>query len=102
MSVWVGVGGGAGSPCPEDWMGLLLRNAAVTHSLWALLGEHQLPLFCPTGGCAHGKLFPGDQILQVNNELAEELSYEQVVDILRYEIVFCHPEAHRLSPSRDG
>ncbi|XP_028380330.1 FERM and PDZ domain-containing protein 1 [Phyllostomus discolor] len=35
------------------------------------------------GGCAHGKLFPGDQILQVNNEPAEELSYEQVVDILR-------------------
>ncbi|XP_066112811.1 FERM and PDZ domain-containing protein 1 isoform X1 [Saccopteryx bilineata] len=35
------------------------------------------------GGCAHGKLFPGDQILQVNNEPAEDLSYERAVDILR-------------------
>ncbi|KAM7093423.1 FERM and PDZ domain-containing protein 1 isoform 1-T3 [Molossus nigricans] len=35
------------------------------------------------GGCAHGKLFPGDQILQVNNDPAEDLSYERVVDILR-------------------
>ncbi|XP_059513354.1 FERM and PDZ domain-containing protein 1 isoform X2 [Myotis daubentonii] len=35
------------------------------------------------GGCAHGKLFPGDQILQVNNEPAEDLSYERAVDLLR-------------------
>nr|XP_019584700.1 PREDICTED: FERM and PDZ domain-containing protein 1 isoform X2 [Rhinolophus sinicus] len=35
------------------------------------------------GGCAHGKLFPGDQILQLNNESAEDLSYERAVDILR-------------------
>ncbi|XP_016078261.1 PREDICTED: FERM and PDZ domain-containing protein 1 [Miniopterus natalensis] len=35
------------------------------------------------GGCAHGKLFPGDQILQVNSEPAEDLSYERAVDILR-------------------
>ncbi|XP_019505086.1 PREDICTED: FERM and PDZ domain-containing protein 1 isoform X2 [Hipposideros armiger] len=35
------------------------------------------------GGCAYGKLFPGDQILQVNNESAEDLSYERAVDILR-------------------
>lgn len=83
------------SQCPEDRIGLPLRNTAVTHGVWALLGKHQLHLFCPTGGCAHGKLFPGDQILQVNNEPAEELSYEQVVDILRYDIVFRHPEAHR-------
>ncbi|XP_051013473.1 FERM and PDZ domain-containing protein 1 [Acomys russatus] len=35
------------------------------------------------GGSAHGKLFPGDQILQINNELAEDLSCERAVDILR-------------------
>uniref|UniRef100_A0A8C6R7F6 FERM and PDZ domain-containing protein 1 n=1 Tax=Nannospalax galili TaxID=1026970 RepID=A0A8C6R7F6_NANGA len=35
------------------------------------------------GGSAHGKLFPGDQILQMNNEPAEDLSYERAVDILR-------------------
>ncbi|KAG8512175.1 FERM and PDZ domain-containing protein 1, partial [Galemys pyrenaicus] len=35
------------------------------------------------GGSAHGKLLPGDQILQMNNEPAEDLSYEQAVSILR-------------------
>ncbi|KAM4877972.1 FERM and PDZ domain-containing protein 1 [Thomomys bottae] len=35
------------------------------------------------GGSAHGKLFPGDQILQMNNEPAEELSCERAMDILR-------------------
>ncbi|XP_049751751.1 FERM and PDZ domain-containing protein 1 isoform X1 [Elephas maximus indicus] len=35
------------------------------------------------GGTAHGKLFPGDQILQMNNEPAEDLSCERAVDILR-------------------
>ncbi|XP_004631887.1 FERM and PDZ domain-containing protein 1 [Octodon degus] len=35
------------------------------------------------GGSSHGKLFPGDQILQMNNEPAEDLSYERAVDILR-------------------
>nr|XP_035108220.1 FERM and PDZ domain-containing protein 1 isoform X2 [Callithrix jacchus]XP_035108222.1 FERM and PDZ domain-containing protein 1 isoform X2 [Callithrix jacchus] len=35
------------------------------------------------GGSAHGKLFPGDQILQMNNEPAEDLSWERAVDILR-------------------
>uniref|UniRef100_A0A8C6HLB1 FERM and PDZ domain-containing protein 1 n=1 Tax=Mus spicilegus TaxID=10103 RepID=A0A8C6HLB1_MUSSI len=35
------------------------------------------------GGSAHGKLFPGDQILQMNNELAEDLSCERAADILR-------------------
>ncbi|XP_008072333.1 FERM and PDZ domain-containing protein 1 [Carlito syrichta] len=35
------------------------------------------------GGSAHGKLFPGDQILQMNNEPAEALSCERAVDILR-------------------
>ncbi|CAO2580643.1 FERM and PDZ domain-containing protein 1 [Lemmus lemmus] len=35
------------------------------------------------GGSAHGKLFPGDQILQLNNEPAEDLSCERAVDILR-------------------
>ncbi|XP_047379666.1 FERM and PDZ domain-containing protein 1 isoform X2 [Sciurus carolinensis] len=35
------------------------------------------------GGSAHGKLFPGDQILQMNNETAEDLSCERAVDILR-------------------
>ncbi|XP_073907530.1 FERM and PDZ domain-containing protein 1 isoform X2 [Castor canadensis] len=35
------------------------------------------------GGSAHGKLFPGDQILQMNNEPAEDLSCERAVDILR-------------------
>ncbi|XP_077612198.1 FERM and PDZ domain-containing protein 1 [Crocuta crocuta] len=35
------------------------------------------------GGSAHGKLFPGDQILQMNNESAESLSYERAADILR-------------------
>lgn len=35
------------------------------------------------GGAAHGKLFPGDQILQLNNEPAEDISYEQAVNILR-------------------
>uniref|UniRef100_A0A8C3YL77 FERM and PDZ domain-containing protein 1 n=1 Tax=Catagonus wagneri TaxID=51154 RepID=A0A8C3YL77_9CETA len=35
------------------------------------------------GGAAHGKLFPGDQILQMNNEPAEDLSCERAVDILR-------------------
>ncbi|XP_006863189.1 PREDICTED: FERM and PDZ domain-containing protein 1 [Chrysochloris asiatica] len=35
------------------------------------------------GGTAHGKLFPGDQILQMNNELAEDLSCERATDILR-------------------
>lgn len=60
----------------------------MTHGVRALLGEHQLLLFCLTGGCAHGKLFPGDQILQVNSEPAEDLSYERAVDILRYELSF--------------
>ncbi|XP_066895835.1 FERM and PDZ domain-containing protein 1 isoform X2 [Kogia breviceps] len=35
------------------------------------------------GGSAHGKLFPGDQILQMNNKPAEDLSCERAVDILR-------------------
>ncbi|XP_055973091.1 FERM and PDZ domain-containing protein 1 [Sorex fumeus] len=35
------------------------------------------------GGSAHGKLFPGDQILQMNDEPAEDLSYERAVHILR-------------------
>ncbi|XP_030879393.1 FERM and PDZ domain-containing protein 1 isoform X3 [Leptonychotes weddellii] len=35
------------------------------------------------GGSAHGKLFPGDQILQMNNEPAESLSCERAVHILR-------------------
>lgn len=35
------------------------------------------------GGSAHGKLFPGDQILQMNNEPAEDLSCRRAVDILR-------------------
>ncbi|XP_037653242.1 FERM and PDZ domain-containing protein 1 [Choloepus didactylus] len=35
------------------------------------------------GGTAHGKLFPGDQILQMNNEAAEDLSCERAVNILR-------------------
>ncbi|XP_068409187.1 FERM and PDZ domain-containing protein 1 [Eschrichtius robustus] len=35
------------------------------------------------GGSAHGKLLPGDQILQMNNEPAEDLSCERAVDILR-------------------
>lgn len=35
------------------------------------------------GGSAHGKLFPGYQILQMNNELAEDLSCERAADILR-------------------
>ncbi|XP_044121258.1 FERM and PDZ domain-containing protein 1 [Neovison vison] len=35
------------------------------------------------GGSAHGKLFPGDQILQMNNEPAESLSCERAVNILR-------------------
>ncbi|XP_044899098.1 FERM and PDZ domain-containing protein 1 isoform X3 [Felis catus] len=35
------------------------------------------------GGSAHGKLFPGDQILQMNNEPAESLSCERAADILR-------------------
>uniref|UniRef100_A0A8D0TGJ5 FERM and PDZ domain-containing protein 1 n=1 Tax=Sus scrofa TaxID=9823 RepID=A0A8D0TGJ5_PIG len=35
------------------------------------------------GGAAHGKLFPGDQILQMNNEPAEDLSSERAVNILR-------------------
>ncbi|XP_012624523.2 FERM and PDZ domain-containing protein 1 [Microcebus murinus] len=35
------------------------------------------------GGSAYGKLFPGDQILQINNEPVEELSCERAVDILR-------------------
>ncbi|KAM6170469.1 FERM and PDZ domain-containing protein 1 [Rhynchocyon petersi] len=35
------------------------------------------------GGTAHGKLFPGDQILQMNNEPAEDLSCERAIDILR-------------------
>ncbi|XP_071072965.1 FERM and PDZ domain-containing protein 1 isoform X2 [Dasypus novemcinctus] len=35
------------------------------------------------GGTAHGKLFPGDQILQMNNEAAEDLSCERAFDILR-------------------
>ncbi|XP_052032375.1 FERM and PDZ domain-containing protein 1 [Apodemus sylvaticus] len=35
------------------------------------------------GSSAHGKLFPGDQILQMNNEPAEDLSCERAADILR-------------------
>ncbi|XP_007945188.1 FERM and PDZ domain-containing protein 1 [Orycteropus afer afer] len=35
------------------------------------------------GGTAHGKLFPGDQILQMNDEPAGDLSCERAVDILR-------------------
>ncbi|XP_043747354.1 FERM and PDZ domain-containing protein 1 isoform X1 [Cervus elaphus] len=35
------------------------------------------------GGSAHGKLFPGDQILQMNDEPAEDLSCERAVNILR-------------------
>uniref|UniRef100_A0A9L0TH60 FERM and PDZ domain-containing protein 1 n=1 Tax=Equus caballus TaxID=9796 RepID=A0A9L0TH60_HORSE len=35
------------------------------------------------GGSAHGKLFPGDQILQINDKFAEDLSYERAADILR-------------------
>ncbi|XP_075415098.1 FERM and PDZ domain-containing protein 1 [Tenrec ecaudatus] len=35
------------------------------------------------GGSAHGKLFPGDQILQMNNEPAEDLSCERAIAILR-------------------
>ncbi|XP_040819430.1 FERM and PDZ domain-containing protein 1 [Ochotona curzoniae] len=35
------------------------------------------------GGSAHGKLFPGDQILQLNNEPAKDLSCERAGDILR-------------------
>ncbi|XP_025288013.1 FERM and PDZ domain-containing protein 1 isoform X1 [Canis lupus dingo] len=35
------------------------------------------------GGSAHGKLFPGDQILQMNDEPAESLSCERAVNILR-------------------
>lgn len=61
-----------------------LRQAAT--QVWVLRGQHQFLLFCLTGGCAHGKLFPGDQILQVNNEPAEDLSYERAVDILRYKM----------------
>lgn len=41
-------------------------------------------LLSPTGGSAHGKLFPGDQILQMNDEPAEDLSCERAVNILRY------------------
>uniref|UniRef100_A0A8D2DBN7 FERM and PDZ domain containing 1 n=1 Tax=Sciurus vulgaris TaxID=55149 RepID=A0A8D2DBN7_SCIVU len=51
------------------------------------------------GGSAHGKLFPGDQILQMNNETAEDLSCERAVDILRYQINFsriCHEKRARL------
>ncbi|XP_006886922.1 PREDICTED: FERM and PDZ domain-containing protein 1 [Elephantulus edwardii] len=35
------------------------------------------------GGTAHGKLYPGDQIIQMNNEPAEDLSCERAIDILR-------------------
>ncbi|XP_045418417.1 FERM and PDZ domain-containing protein 1 [Lemur catta] len=35
------------------------------------------------GGSAYGKLFPGDQILQMNNEPVEDLSCERAVHILR-------------------
>ncbi|PNJ26392.1 FRMPD1 isoform 3, partial [Pongo abelii] len=48
--------------------------------------SESLPLTVVTvtaGGSAHGKLFPGDQILQMNNEPAEDLSWERAVDILR-------------------
>lgn len=75
--------GGAGSGC---------------HSGVGAAGPHQLLPFCLTGGCAHGKLFPGDQILQVNNEPAEDLSYERAVDILRYKmssVVQSRTDCHR-------
>lgn len=56
-------------------------------------GPGQLPVFYPTGGSAHGKLFPGDQILQMNNELAEDLSCERAADILRYSPICGNPES---------
>lgn len=61
-----------------------LEQAAIR--VWVLQGQPQLLLFCLTGGCAHGKLFPGDQILQVNNEPVEDLSYERAADLLRYKM----------------
>ncbi|XP_072452857.1 FERM and PDZ domain-containing protein 1 [Notamacropus eugenii] len=36
-----------------------------------------------TGSTADGKLLPGDQILRMNNQSVEDLSYEQALDILR-------------------
>lgn len=48
--------------------------------------KNQLLLFYPIGGPAHGKLFPGDQILQMNDEPTGDLSYERAIDILRYYI----------------
>lgn len=74
-----GSGWGRGDAVPWG-----LDQAAI--QVWGLLSQHQSLLFCPTGGCAHGKLFPGDQILQVNNKPAEDLSYERAVDILRYKM----------------
>lgn len=75
---------GCVSQCPGDWVRLPFECAAVTHRPGLSWQEHQLLLFCLTGGSAHGKLFPGDQILQINDEFAEDLSYERAADILRY------------------
>ncbi|XP_031792833.1 FERM and PDZ domain-containing protein 1 isoform X1 [Sarcophilus harrisii] len=36
-----------------------------------------------TGSTADGKLLPGDQILRMNNQAVDDLSYEQALDILR-------------------
>ena len=35
------------------------------------------------GGPADGMLFPGDQVLQINDTVVEELGSEQVEDIMR-------------------
>lgn len=75
------------SQCPCD----LGCHSEVPCDWWRLtLLPEQLSVFYPTGGSAHGKLFPGDQILQMNKELAEDLSCERAVDILRYLPVLRH------------
>ncbi|XP_036407783.1 FERM and PDZ domain-containing protein 1-like [Megalops cyprinoides] len=57
-----------------------------------LLGSHgftvadQLPLLVrdvTAGGPADGKLFPGDQVLKINNIVTEDLSSEQAAEIIR-------------------
>lgn len=79
---------GRSEPRPVDTIRHALVALGVFSLLYLTVGvyKNQLLLFYPIGGPAHGKLFPGDQILQMNDEPTEDISYERAIDILRYYI----------------
>ncbi|XP_043828044.1 FERM and PDZ domain-containing protein 1 isoform X2 [Dromiciops gliroides] len=82
---------------PDNSSGCLTQTlASVKHTVKidrdVFLGDYgfhisqSLPLSISsviTGSTADGKLLPGDQILRMNNQSVDDLSYEQALDILR-------------------